>query len=198
VVGLLSSSCCALQLILNTLSFGCAGFNTVLGPLRPHLLAVTVLLQGFMWRAALASRSKIPSAIAASVTTIVLALLPEALYWSMHVREDLQNGRTEGANNRLDSEVEQDVINLVVGGMGCTACTVKVKAAIEALEGVSACSIDFETGRASVVLAPVNPEPSASAASAGITAAVKREAIAAVRNAGFSAEDGNLKGRPTA
>jgi hypothetical protein len=38
VLGLLSSSCCALQLLLNLFSFGCAGFNTILGPLRPFLM----------------------------------------------------------------------------------------------------------------------------------------------------------------
>ena len=45
VVGLLSSSCCALQLVLNAFSVGCAGFNTVLGPLRPYLLALASVLQ---------------------------------------------------------------------------------------------------------------------------------------------------------
>ena len=41
VFGLLSSSCCLLQLLLNLMSVGCAGFNTVLGPLRPFFLALS-------------------------------------------------------------------------------------------------------------------------------------------------------------
>merc|ERR1712099_132214 len=45
VMGLLSSSCCALQLLLNALSLGCGGFNNWLGPIRPQLLALTVGLQ---------------------------------------------------------------------------------------------------------------------------------------------------------
>ena len=40
-LSLLSSSCCALQLLLNAFSLGCAGFNTYLGPLRPFFLALT-------------------------------------------------------------------------------------------------------------------------------------------------------------
>jgi hypothetical protein len=38
--GLLSSSCCVLQLALNALSFGCAGFSA-LTPYRPLFLAAT-------------------------------------------------------------------------------------------------------------------------------------------------------------
>jgi hypothetical protein len=55
LAGLLTSSCCAIQLFLNFLSslnilhVGCAGFNKVLGPLRPLLRGVTLLLMGRLW-----------------------------------------------------------------------------------------------------------------------------------------------------
>eukprot|EP00957_Ditylum_brightwellii_P175711 13378838-Ditylum_brightwellii.AAC.1 len=52
LLGLLSSSCCALQILLNLLSFGCAGFNTALGPLRPTFLALTVAVQISAWSVA--------------------------------------------------------------------------------------------------------------------------------------------------
>ncbi|KAG0034383.1 hypothetical protein BGZ82_005764 [Podila clonocystis] len=39
-VGLLSSSCCVVQLVLNAFSIGCAGFS-VLTPLRPVFLAIS-------------------------------------------------------------------------------------------------------------------------------------------------------------
>jgi hypothetical protein len=42
VGGLLSSSCCVIQLALNAMSVGCAGFS-VLTPYRPSLIAVTAL-----------------------------------------------------------------------------------------------------------------------------------------------------------
>merc|ERR1719424_609712 len=49
LMGLFSSSCCLIQIGLNALSFGCAGFNTWLGPIRPALLAVTVAVQSYTW-----------------------------------------------------------------------------------------------------------------------------------------------------
>lgn len=48
-ISLLASSCCALQVVLNFFSLGCAGFNTVLGPLRPPLLAMAFALQTTAW-----------------------------------------------------------------------------------------------------------------------------------------------------
>lgn len=48
--GLLSSSCCVLQLLLNALSVGCAGFSA-LTPYRPLFLALTASSLGAAhWR----------------------------------------------------------------------------------------------------------------------------------------------------
>jgi uncharacterized protein len=53
--GLLSSSCCAIQLFLNLLSslnlmhVGCAGFNKVLGPVRPVLRGISLLVMAKLW-----------------------------------------------------------------------------------------------------------------------------------------------------
>merc|ERR1740138_1834236 len=84
VFGLLSSSCCALQLILNMFNFGCAGFNTYLGPLRPAFLAVTITLQVKMWVLAVPNLGLpstpdyyLPSCIISTVVTTVLSFLPE-------------------------------------------------------------------------------------------------------------------------
>ncbi|CAD7922426.1 unnamed protein product [Amoebophrya sp. A25] len=49
VLATMSGSCCAIQLGLNLFSFGCAGFNTVLGPWRPFLLSLTATSQAAMW-----------------------------------------------------------------------------------------------------------------------------------------------------
>ena len=49
VVGLLSSSCCALQLVLNAFSVGCGGFNSYLGPLRPSFIALAIAAQAAAW-----------------------------------------------------------------------------------------------------------------------------------------------------
>ena len=53
--GLLSSSCCAIQLLLNMaaslniIHVGCVGFNKTLGPLRPLLRSITLLIMGKLW-----------------------------------------------------------------------------------------------------------------------------------------------------
>jgi hypothetical protein len=56
LMGMLSSSCCIVQLVLSALSFGCAGFNTWLGPVRPLMLAITTWLQLYSWSLVLGSR----------------------------------------------------------------------------------------------------------------------------------------------
>merc|ERR1712086_1192044 len=79
-IGLLSSSCCALQLMLNSFSLGCAGFNTVLGPIRPTLLAITTTVQASSWMVAYQRPWQyIPNAIS-TVIVISLAFLPEFLH----------------------------------------------------------------------------------------------------------------------
>lgn len=146
-LGLLGSSCCALQLVLNAFSVGCAGFNKLLGPLRPHALALACTLQVFVWRAALFAPARAPALRAAAGTTLVaaaLGLLPEAV----HLRTARVARRGKGGAGELW---------LAVGGMGCTACTAKVKASAEAIDGVAYCSVMLEQGAARVWLdGPVN------------------------------------------
>ena len=48
-LGLLGSSCCAIQVVLHLFSFGCAGFNSVLGPLRAPFVALTLVVQAALW-----------------------------------------------------------------------------------------------------------------------------------------------------
>ena len=45
IISLLSSSCCAFQLILNCFSIGCAGLNSVLGPMRPFFVSIVTITQ---------------------------------------------------------------------------------------------------------------------------------------------------------
>ena len=55
IAGSLSSSCCFVQLCLNflstliTLPIGCAGFNTILGPLRPYTRTLTLAWLIMSW-----------------------------------------------------------------------------------------------------------------------------------------------------
>ena len=137
LLGLLSSSCCALQLFLNLFSVGCAGFNTFLGPIRPYLLALTLGIQAAVWRQALMHRAYVSAALGGSLLCLLLAALPEAVHLWVHRADGV------GAVTAEDEE-----LRLKVTGMGCTACSVKVKGALEGLDGVNACTVDFEAGEA--------------------------------------------------
>eukprot|EP00908_Phaeocystis_cordata_P010217 Transcript_21058.p2 GENE.Transcript_21058~~Transcript_21058.p2 ORF type:complete len:302 (-),score=103.87 Transcript_21058:70-879(-) len=141
-LGLLSSSCCVLQLLLNALSVGCAGFNTVLGPLRPLMLAVTVTLQTWMWRVAPTWRSALPAtAVAAALT-----FLPEALHAWINRQPA---GAAAGAGAAGGAEAQ---LCVKVEGMGCTACTAKVKQALELLPEVASASVSLPSESATVRL----------------------------------------------
>jgi len=182
VLGLLSSSCCVLQLILNAFSFGCAGFNTVLGPLRPYFLALTTFLQACVWRQTLVGRAGLQSAVGGTVLSAVLVFLPEMLHVWVH-RERLLAPMWPPLRpqSTLEDSAEADAVGLCrlqVSGMGCTACTAKVKAALESIEGVAGCEVALEEATATLRLG---------GGAAAQTAAVEAEAIAAVTAAGFPA-----------
>lgn len=175
VLGLLSSSCCVLQLMLNAMSFGCAGFNTVLGPLRPAFLALTLFLQACVWRTTLSGRGMLSSAVGGTLLCFALTFLPEALHLYVHRR------RTDGATAAAAAASGTDELCLRVGGMGCTACTAKVQGALEAIPGVASCEVVLESGSARLRLEGTVEGQ----ADGGL--AIKRQAVSALEAAGFEA-----------
>ena len=170
LLGLLSSSCCVLQLVLNVFSVGCAGFNTVLGPARPYFVALTMYLQSVVWRQA---SLKPVDRLVATALCAVLTTLPEQL-WVWQRRDRWLSWR----RNCGVIAAEGKQLHLRVSGMGCTACTAKVYTTLSAVDGVDACDVALESGTATLrlqadVLAP---------------AEVEQKAIDAVIAAGFRAE----------
>lgn len=128
LIGLLSSSCCALQLLLNTVSFGCAGFNTLLGPIRPVMLSITTLLQMVSWYVA---RDRPYQYVPTSITTMIVigfTFLPEFLFWynarnnetsTINNIKTRKGRRKSSSEQRLQSSEEKEVqhndrINLIV------------------------------------------------------------------------------------
>ncbi|GMI57040.1 hypothetical protein TeGR_g3421 [Tetraparma gracilis] len=122
----LASSCCLLQVLLNALSVGCAGFNAVLGPARPVLLAAAALLQYLAWKTR-------PSP-AAAVATLLLALSPELL-WS--------GGMWRSRTGRATPAFVLDLGD----AMGCASCVTTVKRVVEKNAGVRACDMAGNTAR---------------------------------------------------
>ena len=158
-LGSISSSCCAIQLVLNmvsslgcmTLGFGCAGFNTILGPLRPVTRSMTLAWLVWNWFSSAPSlpskccREKRPKRrIFESVLCLALMFSPEILtFYGNYTRGDLL---------LLSKTIEADRENIirieyVVDNMGCEACINAVERLISGRVGVAKTSVtSFDTG----------------------------------------------------
>lgn len=154
--GMLSSSCCAVQLILNLFNFGCAGFNTYLGPIRPAFLAMTIILNGRMWQLAMPNiglpstpEYYLHSLIASTALAVFLSLLPELT--------ELRNKRktslhTKLSNLAISSGKTITEVKLALDGLGCVACISAVQGALQNIDQVASCEIALEKKEATIVL----------------------------------------------
>lgn len=143
-IGLLSSSCCALQLLLNLVNFGCAGFNTYLGPLRPGLCAVTVCIQAGVWYTAAGKPFQWVYVAPCTLLAAVLTLMPEMLsLW-------VQRTSKRETGNRTEKPLSKVVFAL--DGMGCAACTSKIAKVLDSLPVVLERDISLEHKEARVSL----------------------------------------------
>lgn len=154
-LSLLSSSCCALQLLLNLMSVGCAGFNRVLGPIRPLLLSITTILQLSMWRVALSQPWQIPYAAGASVLTATLTFLPELI----DVLNRARSARLAAAGVATAGDglaaADQYEVQLALPSIGCTACVSKITSVLAAhplRSSICEVAVDVETKRARLVI----------------------------------------------
>uniref|UniRef100_A0A7R9Y974 HMA domain-containing protein n=1 Tax=Pinguiococcus pyrenoidosus TaxID=172671 RepID=A0A7R9Y974_9STRA len=157
VMGLLSSACCAVQILLNAMSIGCAGFNTYLGPWRPFFLACTVNLQVFAWRGHLASTVPGSASVAAwgSVLACSLAFLPELLAlataWRSRRSRRLRRSKVVGVG--VGDAAQLFRVEFHLGkSMGCASCVDSVQRALLGQDGVVHVQAAVEAGRAECVL----------------------------------------------
>lgn len=162
VLPLLSSACCAIQLILNIVGFGCAGFNTYLGPVRPYFVTLLLYLSLLVYP---------PFTVTGwlgVVARTTMALLPELVHFYNTYGETTMS-KSVGQNDLLlsqetrillDGEATlQATVELSVPTMGCVACVNKINASLRQsspqhfLEGKSWLNPDeTKGGRASVSL----------------------------------------------
>jgi len=138
VLPLLSSSCCAIQLVVNAVSVivmgagaGCLGFNTVLGPLRPYLMAVMVAYHiGF----------PVPR-LSSTVFRFAVALMPEVVFgWNelLRSRWKSKNDAAVGGDGQTANDESfkgtNDAIKATliveVPTMGCVACINKIESSL--------------------------------------------------------------------
>jgi copper chaperone CopZ len=130
-MSLLSSSCCAIQLIINVLTgWGCAGFNSYLGPIRPALLPLLLIST---WRQ-LPHQSRWWT-----IVSLYLAFLPELvdIYTNLSRQRQKNHSRFQNITNdqsiaasSLSSNVLETKLKLNIPTMGCVACVNKVNASI--------------------------------------------------------------------
>lgn len=109
---LLSSACCAVQLLLNALSVGCAGLNTHLGPLRPLFVSLLLLFT---------VTSGGNGAGRATIASWTLALLPELVHGRNLARRAVARAKRPAA-----AVARTTVVRVVVPSMGCVACVGKI------------------------------------------------------------------------
>jgi copper chaperone CopZ len=125
VLPLLSSSCCAIQLIINALSgWGCAGFNSVLGPIRPLLLPLFIL----------STWNLLPQRpLGWTVLSSFLAFLPELVYTFNSLEANQWTKQKNPSNNNAVTAKLQ----LAIPSMGCVACVNKIDTAIRQCESTA-------------------------------------------------------------
>ncbi|GFH55833.1 hypothetical protein CTEN210_12309 [Chaetoceros tenuissimus] len=166
--GSISSSCCLFQLLLNLLSswnilhIGCAGFNTVLGPLRPYTRTMTLIWLLMQWFQHLniypplgkqekdqinccctTSRRKL---FLSSLLCLGLMFMPELLESIRHSSFIQRNSQTISIDPRNVVE-----LNYVVDNMGCEACINAVEKLMNGHIGVLSSKVSsFETGEVNI------------------------------------------------
>jgi len=170
VLPMLASACCLLQLGLNLLSVGCAGFNTVLGPLRPYFISLLLYLT------AVSRFSKHTMMMTSSWrwTTVTamrwaVALLPEALHlWNNRATFLPRKNPEAATNSKLHA-----VVQLEIPTMGCVACVNSVNKALNELDQVvtAKSSLKDSGGQAEVKIA-ANTQAEVDAIVASLTNAV--------------------------
>ena len=146
VGGLLSSSCCAVQLFLNSISVGCAGF-AVLDRFRPLFLCLTFSSLAYKTVAYDIRLHKNPwRSLPTWLVAVALASAP--LLVRRLNRGGLNMGSLSSPSSSWLGNVQQRPVMLQysVRGMKCEACANGLKNALEALRGGLQADVLFEEG----------------------------------------------------
>jgi len=136
VLPLLSSSCCAIQLIINALSgWGCAGFNTFLGPIRPILLPLLLI----------STWTLLPQRpLGWTFVSLFLAFLPELVdIWNTTRSQQWQKKNIVEPTSIVSPFPMEAKLRLDIPSMGCVACVNKIDTSIR--QSKSAANIRGET-----------------------------------------------------
>ena len=150
VAGLLSSSCCLLQILLNALSWfnvlhmGCAGFNKLLGPPRPYLRAATFGWLGLCWYNTPSRRRG--KMLRATLVTMLLMFLPEILQTWDYSHPIIRRSLTTMPSTK-ERWIERPFI---VHNMGCEGCESAVQNLLESSPDIEMAQVDWKSGKVSI------------------------------------------------
>ena len=140
LISLLSSSCCIIQIALSSFSFGCAGFNTVLGPARPYILSLVTISQVSVWYVVLESNRPwlFQRTFISSMLTLAITFSPEwlCLYSECVRKRKKKKLKTETTTYRLKFEK-----------IGCMSCVHTIRnVGLESFPGLETNVIDVSKG----------------------------------------------------
>lgn len=176
---LLSSSCCAIQLLINAvLGWGCAGFNSVLGPVRPILLS---LLLYSTWKLS----SQRP--IGWTIISLFLAFLPELV----HTFNLIQT--TQWKQRQITGRSVTAKLQLAIPGMGCVACVNKIDASIRQCKSATRIAEEKSWLNAPEMGKGGMAELIISASSDEEVDDIVKSVISAIREAGFECQKKSLQ-----
>ena len=160
--GLLSSSCCVLQLVLNYTSIGCAGFS-VLTPYQRYFRFLTVGILGYLLSRQ-GANSRTLSTVAVSLMLMFSqdavsaynkrALPPAVEQLLERLSTTTLSSSSSSSSSSSNAKELQPPTNskytLNVSGIRCEACASRVKGVLLGLEGVHNCSVSLADGKVEV------------------------------------------------
>lgn len=135
LTGLLSSSCCIIQLVLNFFSISCAGF-AVLTPYRHILSSITVLLLSYnMYNNGLKNRQ----ALFSLLISVAFMASPEVV--------KLVNHLPAARSSKIKSTV---YYRFHLDGLGCEACANRIKNTLNQIDWIYDTRVFFDNQTAIV------------------------------------------------
>lgn len=165
--GLAGSSCCLLQLLLNALGLGCAGF-AALTPWRPVFVALTC--------AALAASHTRHRSWRQTGTAIVIAcIVTSTPEWTEAVgRAGGVAGLLPTVATKVTRTTPPALLSFHLTGVKCASCGERARTAAASVHGVASATVAWREGRVRVAL---EPRADAGATVDGVTAALTQAAF---------------------
>eukprot|EP00960_Hanusia_phi_P062133 765061-Hanusia_phi.AAC.1 len=138
------------QVLLNAMSLGCAGFNTALGPLRPHLVASTVIAQSFSWYINFPVPHQRFTTLVASLISFFVTMSPEILYLGARMTRSSSKHDKAAKQKQRNGSGALVVVHFKPKAMGCISCANTVRGVFDGVEGIVTDDVSVEKATATL------------------------------------------------